>query len=117
MTFRVIIAGGRNFNDYEKVKENCDSLLAEKSDIVIICGMARGVDLLGRRYAGERGYKVAEFPADWNGFGKSAGYIRNTEMADNADALIAFWDGNSKGTNHMINIATDKKLFIRIVKI
>jgi len=61
------------------------------------------------------GYPVAKFPADWNKFKKSAGYKRNVEMAENADALIAFYDGKSKGTGHMIDIAKEKNLLIRII--
>ena len=57
-----------------------------------------------------------EFPADWDKHGKSAGYKRNLEMAENADALIAFWDGESRGTKHMIDIAKEKNLLTRIIR-
>lgn len=63
---------------------------------------------MGERYAKERGYAVSEHPADWDRYGKSAGYIRNKEMAEEADALMAFWDGKSRGTMHMINLAKEK---------
>ena len=102
--FRVIIAGGRDFDDYELLVKSVDRWLARvRDDICIVCGKARGADTLGEQYAKERGYPVHYFPADWKKFGKSAGYIRNTEMAQNADALIAFWDGKSKGTAYVIN--------------
>ena len=65
-------------------------------------------------------YKIAEFPPDWNKYGKRAGYIRNAEMARYASeengALIAFWDTKSKGTKHMIDLAKEKNLAVRIVK-
>lgn len=114
--FRVIIAGSRSFNDYELLKSRCDFFLQNKSDVVIISGTAQGADSLGERYASERGFSVLRFPAHWDMYGKGAGYIRNITMAKNADAVIAFWDGNSPGTKHMIDIANQKKLPVRIVR-
>jgi hypothetical protein len=72
---------------------------------VVISGAARGVDEAGERWAKEKGIPVEVFPADWEGYGNSAGYIRNKEMAANAEALVAVWDGYSKGTKHMISTA------------
>lgn len=103
--FRVIVAGGRDFADYKMLSAHLDKLLGTKSKthtIVIISGLARGADLLGKRYGEEHGYHVAEFPAFWDVQGRGAGYARNAEMAKYADALIAFWDGQSSGTKHMI---------------
>ena len=117
--FSVIIAGSRGFKDYQKLKSSCDKILSEKAKthrIIIISGTASGADSLGERYAEERGYDVIRFPADWEKYGKSAGYRRNAEMARNADALIAFWDGNSRGTRHMIEIAVDAKMPVRIIR-
>ena len=62
------------------------------------------------------GYSVKEFPAQWNEFGKRAGYIRNEEMAKYADACVAFWDGESKGTKHMIDLANKHKIEVRVIK-
>lgn len=115
--FRVIVAGGRDFSNYTMLKEAMEALLINiKDNIQIVCGMARGADTLGERYAKEKGYDIAYFPADWMKYGKSAGYIRNEQMAQNADALVAFWDGKSKGTNHMINLAKKYDLGVRIEK-
>ena len=113
--FRLIIAGGRDFDNYEGMKKSLDVLLKNiKDDIQIVCGMARGADRLGERYAKENGYQIIYFPADWDLDGKSAGFKRNVEMADNADALVAFWDGQSRGTKHMIDTAKDKGLDVRV---
>lgn len=115
--FRVIIAGGRDFQNYSLLRETMDRLLVNVQDeVVIICGKARGADLLGERYAQDRGYAVHPFPADWKHHGRSAGYIRNEEMARNADALVAFWDGQSPGTKHMIETAGRYGLNIRVKK-
>lgn len=113
--FRVIIAGGRDFNNYAGLTASLDYLLKNINDeIQIVCGMARGADRLGEQYAKEHGYKVIYFPADWDLDGRSAGFKRNVKMADNADALVAFWDGKSAGTKHMIEIARSKGLDVRI---
>ena len=118
-TFKVIIAGGRDFDDYNMLKTHCDKILSNKRNngyrIIIISGTARGADTLGEQYAKEKGYEVLRFPADWNTYGKRAGYIRNEEMSEHADACICFWDSISNGTRHMINIAKEKRLPLRIV--
>ena len=117
--YKIIIAGGRDFMDYNLLKEKTNKILQEKRvshKIVIISGCARGADTLGLRYASENAFDVEEYPANWDKYGKKAGYMRNVEMAENADALIAFWDGKSKGTKHMIDIATERNLPTRIIK-
>lgn len=113
--FRVIIAGGRDFNNYEGLAASLDYLFKNVSDdIEVVCGMSRGTDRLGEKYAKERGYRVIYMPADWDTHGKSAGYRRNVEMAKYADALVAFWDGKSTGTKHMIDTAREHKLDVRV---
>lgn len=109
---KVIIAGSRNIENYQLVENIINdvrvTLLRDITEIV--CGMARGVDLLGLDYATNHNIPVKKFPAEWNKYGKSAGYRRNEKMADYADYLIAIWDGKSKGTKHMIDIANKKDL-------
>ena len=100
---RVIVAGSRDFNDYGLLKSVLDTI--ENIDS-IVCGMAHGVDLLGKKWADENKIPVSEFPADWNRYKKKAGHIRNWEMAKNADCLICFWNGESPGSRSMINIAS-----------
>lgn len=117
--FRIIIAGGRDFTNYTLLKEKVDNIISDKRkthQIYIVSGKARGADSLGEKYANENGLNIMEFPADWGKHGKSAGYKRNLEMAENADALIAFWDGESRGTKHMIDIAKEKNLPTRIIR-
>ena len=111
---KIIIAGSRTFNDYNLLKSSCDNLLTQFTNIEIVSGTARGADKLGERYAREKGYSIKEFPANWN-LGKSAGYIRNAEMAQYSDMLIAFWDGTSKGTKHMIDLANKIGIKVEIV--
>ena len=113
--FRVIVAGSRDFNNYKWLAVSLDRLLKNiTDDIEIVCGMARGADRLGAQYAKEKGYHIKYMPADWDTYSNSAGYRRNVQMAEYADALVAFWDGHSPGTRHMIETAKAKKLDIRI---
>ena len=115
----IIVAGSRSFDDYKLLKEKCDyylsDALAKGYDIEIVSGTAKGADKLGEQYAKERGYHIAYFPADWKAYGKRAGYLRNQQMANFSDALICFWDGSSKGTKHMIDIARGKHIPVRTV--
>lgn len=84
-------------------------------------GTARGADKLGELYAERVGVHIYRFPADWDTYGKSAGYRRNAEMAkfasgeNNVGVLIAFWDGKSRGTKHMIDLAKRYGLKVHVV--
>jgi hypothetical protein len=111
--FRVIVAGSREFTNYTLLKNRCDFLLSQRQDVVIVSGCARGADTLGERYAKERGYPIAKYPADWDTHGKKAGPIRNEQMAKNADALIAFPIGRSPGTRNMITQARRHNLLVK----
>ena len=109
---RLIIAGGRGFTRYGTLVNQ----MKEYQPDVIICGMARGADMLGHRYAKDRGIGVMEMPADWEIYGTKAGYIRNEEMARRATHLLVFWDGISRGTKSMIELAHRYGLEIHIVR-
>lgn len=98
---KIIIAGGRDFNNYNILDKVISKIVNIEKDI-IISGAARGADSIGADWANKHSVPLETYPANWNRYGKSAGYIRNAEMGENADALIAFWDGKSKGTAHMI---------------
>lgn len=119
---RIIIAGSRDFNNYELVQQYLGNYLSKlnKQDVEIISGTARGADKLGELFAERNGISCVKFPAQWDLYGKSAGYRRNAEMASYAaDAygvLFAFWDGTSKGTNHMINLGNKMGLEVHVVK-
>lgn len=114
--FKCIIAGTRTFNDYSLLCSYADYILSRiQDDIEIVSGGgANGADLLGERYAEERGYSIARFPANWNEYGRGAGPRRNREMAMYSDALIAYWDGKSNGTKNMIEEARARGLKVRI---
>lgn len=115
---RIIIAGGRNFKDYELLKHECDKIISTYNikNPEIISGNAKGADLLGEKYADENNLTVHHFLPNWFKYGRSAGIRRNKQMAENSDMLIAFWDGKSKGTKNMINQAELVGLIIHVVE-
>lgn len=114
-TPRVIVAGSRTFNDYFIFCRILDPLLKDVGDVILVSGDAsKGPDRMAIEYANDKGILCRKFPANWDEHGKSAGYIRNAEMAENAEILIAIWDGKSKGTRHMIDIAQRKGLKVLV---
>ena len=118
---RVVIAGCRNYTDYEEAKAYinfCLSNIRKESTIVIVSGGANGADALGERYAKENGFKTERYPANWKKYGKAAGPIRNEQMAQVADYIICFWDLKSTGTKSMIEYAKiyNKPLKIKVIK-
>jgi len=114
---KLIVAGSREFNDYDLLKKSIQENFQRYEVEEIVSGTARGADTLGEQFAKEYSIPVKQFPANWDLYGKSAGYRRNAEMANYADALIAFWNGESKGTMHMINLAKEKNLKVVIISV
>lgn len=123
--FRVIVAGSRDFKDYEFLKRKLDIILANKTNVEIVSGKQRtrgkegdyGADYLGERYAAERGHAVAEFPADWDGLGRKAGHVRNEEMAVYAapdGGCVIFRVNMSPGSTSMANYANKYSLKLKI---
>jgi predicted Rossmann fold nucleotide-binding protein DprA/Smf involved in DNA uptake len=112
---KVIVAGGRDFENYNLLAEKLDILFSKTADVVIVSGMAKGVDSLAVKYAEENKLRVSEFPANWNKFGNASGFRRNVEIARFADACVCFWDGKSAGTKHMIDTAKRMNLKLRVI--
>lgn len=117
---RVVIAGCRDYHDYEEAREfidRCLSRIRKENTIVILSGGASGADALGERYADENGFGLERYPAKWSKFGKSAGPKRNKQMAEACDYVICFWDEKSGGTKSMIDFAKLYNRPLRIKKI
>lgn len=107
---KYLIAGSRGFNNYNLLLQVLNQY--EKPDIIIEGG-ARGADLLGKRFAEENNIECREYKADWNTYGKSGGYRRNSEMVNQLnefDIAFIFWDGKSKGTKHTIDLCNKKNI-------
>lgn len=110
---KVIIAGSRSITDYALVEKAVRDSGFEIA--VVISGGARGVDALGEEWAAKNGKTVDRFLPDWERHGKSAGFIRNDLMVRNADALIAVYDGVSRGTAHTISSARRKGIPVHVL--
>lgn len=112
---KVIIAGSRSIVDFSAVA-NAAEKSTWKTDITeVVSGHARGVDRLGEQWARQNNLPIKVFKADWGKFGQRAGYLRNAQMADYADALIAIWDGKSSGTSDMVRQMQQRNKFVYIV--
>lgn len=119
---RIVIAGGRGFNDYTFLEDKVNEIIKDikKEDIVIVSGAAKGADTLGEVFAHSHGIELKRFPAEWDRLGKSAGLIRNITMAkyasiNNNGMLIAFWNGKSRGTKHMIETAKKYNMTVHVI--
>lgn len=128
---KLIVAGGRNLTNYVFVKRTLDYFTSKVSEpIEIVSGACSsgkhtftrkdgtkvyGADGLGERWAEEKGYVVYPFPAQWDLHGKQAGYFRNKEMAEYGTNCVVFWDGESKGSKMMYELATQYKLPTKLV--
>ena len=91
---RIAVIGSRDFDDYGKL----ESVLESHLPAVLVSGGAEGADALAERLAQERGLTIDVIPADWQRYGRGAGPIRNKQIVESADLVIAFWDGKSRGT-------------------
>lgn len=122
MTFHCLIVGSRGYTDYAALKAKCDALLAGRTDIEIVSGGASGTDAPAERYTHEHGHSLQVFPAEWSRYGKREGYVRNREMHSYISAfadrgVIAFWDGQSKGTAHSFALAKGFDNPLRIIRV
>ena len=113
---RVIIAGDRHFKKYRTLRDKCDKILANTSDVEVIClASSQRIDKLVTRYSEDNDLTRYDFPADWKTLGKAAFNIRNKEMVQFSDGLIAFWDGMDTDTGSLIDMAQLYGLRVRIV--
>ena len=112
---RTIIAGSRTVTDFDELQEAIKGIKWKIG--VVLSGAADGADLLGERWAEENDVLLERYPADWKKFGKSAGFLRNKQMAECAEALVALWDGKSKGTKHMIDLATEQNMLVYVHRV
>lgn len=113
---KVIIAGSRTIDSYRVVDDAIKEAAFPIAEVV--AGGAPGVDALAERWAVINEIPLKLFPAEWGSWGSAAGFYRNRQMAEYADALIAVWDGKSKGTANMIEQAKMRglKIFVKIFR-
>ena len=113
---KLAVVGSRGFNNYDLLKHKLDVINEKRGITLIVSGGARGADSFAEQWAKENNVPTKIFYPEWDKHGKKAGYIRNVEIVQNSDALIAFWDGVSKGTEHSINLARAQAIPVSIIK-
>lgn len=114
---KIAVVGSRDYNNYEFVAGKLDKILSNIVNITIVSGGAKGVDSLAARYAKERGHELIEYLPDWEKNGKSAGIIRNNDIINESNFVVAFHKNNSRGTAHSVGLARSKNIPIRVVTI
>lgn len=115
----IVVGGCRTFNDYEQLSKHLDIILQpyKRTGTIILSGHCSGVDMLAERYAEKHGLTVERHPAEWARYGRAAGPIRNEQMVIQADCVIAFWDGVSRGTKSLISYAQKYNKELHIISI
>jgi len=113
---KLAVVGSRDFNNYELLKSKLDAIHKKRPITLIVSGGAKGADSLSERWAKENNIETLIFIPDWNKFGKRAGFLRNEDIIKNSDAVIAFWDGESRGTLSSINLAKKYEKSCLVVK-
>ena len=114
---KLAIVGSRTFTDYKRLITSIDSLYPHINITEIVSGGAKGADWLAEQFADDYGIPKKIFKADWDKYGKSAGYRRNVDIVNYCDWLVAFWDGESKGTQHSIDLANKQNKLLKIIRI
>ena len=112
---KLAIIGSRTFNNYELLYDYLEEHL--NTTTMVVSGAARGADSMGERWAKENGIKTLIFPAEWDKYGKRAGYIRNEDIIKNCDFCIAFWDGVSKGTMHSVSLCKKYNKPVTVIRV
>lgn len=109
---KLVVAGTRTFTDYDFLAEELDHFLSFNIVTEIVSGGSAGADTLAELYATNKKIPFKLFRADWKDLGRKAGPLRNIKMADYGDLLITFWDGESRGTKHMMNCMTERNKIV-----
>ena len=109
---KIGIIGSRGFNNYELLEKTLEEY---QNAELVVSGGAQGADKLGERWAKEKGIKTLIFKPNWEKFGKSAGFIRNQDIVKNSDLVIAFWDGESKGTKNSIDLCEKFSIDVKTI--
>ena len=110
---KIAVVGSRTFSNYDLLRKTLDGYYPNIS--LIVSGGAKGADSLSEQYAKEEGIPTLIFKPDWKKFGRSAGMIRNKDIVENADLVVAFWDGESAGTKNSIEHAKTLKKTLSVI--
>ncbi len=111
---KVAVIGSKEFTDYSQLKSVLDSIQGISA---IISGGAPGTDTLGRKYAHQHNIKFLEFPPDYKKYGNKAKHIRDRQIVEHCDRVIAFWDGECEGTKYTMDYAGQQNKPVTIIKV
>ena len=111
---RIAIIGSRNYPLPEQVRNFVKELSQHNDELTIVSGGARGVDSIAVEAAEAAGAKTKVWPADWEKHGRKAGILRNYDIVNDAQRVVAFWDLQSRGTMHSMRIAKERGKLWRI---
>jgi len=109
------VVGGRDFSNYTLMCAKIDAIRARCTVATLVSGGARGADRLAERYARENELPILVLRPDWS-LGRGAGLLRNKEIVETADCVLAFWDGRSKGTKNTIERAEKSRKRVTVVR-
>lgn len=115
MGLKLGIVGSRGFDDYDLMVDTV--LKSSNIDHVecIVSGGAEGADQLADRFANDFKKIMKVFLANWKLYGRAAGFKRNIRIVEESDLVIAFWDGESPGTQHTIKLCKQKNVPVIVV--
>lgn len=113
---KVLVCGSRSYDDVDQMADVLSAAYSwSEEPVTLIHGGARGADQLAAACAVSFGWPAVEYKPDWDRQGRKAGYMRNEVMVREADEVWAFWDGESKGTKHSIDLALHHKKHLHVV--
>ncbi len=115
----IMVTGSRGFGSQEQVRTWFEAITWALGPSLLICGGARGVDLWAEQVCRELGWEIMLFTPEWDKLGKRAGFVRNQKMveevAKRGGTVLAFWDGESRGTQHAIDYAEKLGIGARVI--
>jgi YspA, cpYpsA-related SLOG family len=113
---RILVCGSRRWKDRNAIIYRLADISPPLDEVVIVHGNAGGADRIAHQEAQKLGLLVEPHPADWERYGKRAGFIRNVEMLESGiDLVIAFWDGASRGTQHTMDEAAKREIPVEVI--
>jgi predicted Rossmann fold nucleotide-binding protein DprA/Smf involved in DNA uptake len=109
---KIAVVGSRDFDDFEMLEVELKKYIPDE----IISGGAKEADALAEKYAKKHNIPIKIFKPDWRKYKRGAGLVRNKQIVENADIVVAFWDGASKGTKFTIDYAKKLNKEVIVVK-
>jgi hypothetical protein len=111
----VAVVGSRKFLRWSQLYRVLDHVRRDNPNLMVISGGAEGADTYAEQWAKLREIPFRQYPANWERYGKKAGYMRNLDIVANATWVIAFWDGESRGTKHTIDLTREARKPLTII--